>query len=475
MRSSTPKVLHGFGGRSLLGHAVVAASSLHPQQLVVVVGHGREAVIEHLTAIAPDARVAVQLEQLGTGHAVACALEQVDVPGGTLVVTYGDVPLLAPETLAALVDRHDDAGAAVTVLTAEVADPTGYGRIVRDADGEVERIVEHRDADEAQRAVREVNSGVYAFDAAALRDYLHRLDSGNDQGERYLTDVVSLARQDGRTVASLVIEDSLQTEGVNDRVQLAALAREANRRVLHRAMLDGVTVLDPASTWVDGTVRLHRDVVLLPGVHLEGATVVETGAVIGPECTVADTVVQQGAQVVRSHVRGARIGPQATVGPYSFLRPGTVLGPGAKVGAYVEVKASTVGAGSKVPHLSYVGDATIGEGSNIGAATVFVNYDGVAKHATTVGDHVRIGSDTMLVAPLTIGDGAYTAAGSVITDDVPAGAMAVGRARQRVIRGWVARRRAGTASAAAAAADPGGDDPRGLGHTAPGGGEGRAR
>jgi bifunctional UDP-N-acetylglucosamine pyrophosphorylase/glucosamine-1-phosphate N-acetyltransferase len=373
------------------------------------------------------------------------------------------------------VDRHDDAGAAVTVLTAEVADPTGYGRIVRDADGEVERIVEHRDADEAQRAVREVNSGVYAFDAAALRDYLHRLDSGNDQGERYLTDVVSLARQDGRTVASLVIEDSLQTEGVNDRVQLAALAREANRRVLHRAMLDGVTVLDPASTWVDGTVRLHRDVVLLPGVHLEGATVVETGAVIGPECTVADTVVQQGAQVVRSHVRGARIGPQATVGPYSFLRPGTVLGPGAKVGAYVEVKASTVGAGSKVPHLSYVGDATIGEGSNIGAATVFVNYDGVAKHATTVGDHVRIGSDTMLVAPLTIGDGAYTAAGSVITDDVPAGAMAVGRARQRVIRGWVARRRAGTASAAAAAENPGDDDPTGLGHTAPGGGEGRAR
>ncbi len=475
MRSATPKVLHGFAGRSLLGHAVAAASSLRPQQLVVVVGHGRDAVTAHLAAIAPGARVAVQNEQRGTGHAVACALEQVDVPAGTLVVTYGDVPLLAPETLARLVDRHDEAGAAVTVLTAEVADPSGYGRIVRDADGEVAQIVEHRDADDAQRAIAEVNSGVYAFDVAALRTYLARLDSGNDQGELYVTDVVRLARLDGRRVASLLLDDAVQTEGVNDRVQLAALAREANRRVLDAAMLAGVTVLDPASTWVDVTVQLHRDVVLLPGVHLEGATVVHSGAVIGPDCTVADTLVERDAQVVRSHVLGARIGPQASVGPYSFLRPGTVLATGAKVGAYVEVKASTVGAGSKVPHLSYVGDATIGEGSNIGAATVFVNYDGVAKHATTVGDHVRIGSDTMLVAPVTIGHGAYTAAGSVITEDVPPGAMAVGRARQRVIRGWVARRRAGTASAAAAVGDPGGDDAGGLGHTAPGAGEERAR
>ncbi len=477
MRSATPKVLHGFAGRSLLGHAVAAAASLQPDTLVVVVGHGRDLVVAHLEAIAPQARVAVQHEQRGTGHAVECALPQVPLDG-TVVVTYADVPLLTAETLAALVSAHTAAQAAVTVLTAQVPDPTGYGRVLRDASGALHEIVEHRDADEAQRAVGEINSGIYAFDGRALRTFLARLDSANDQGERYLTDVVALARADGLRVGTLRLDDPVQTQGVNDRVQLAALAREANRRLLEQWMRVGVTVVDPATTWVDVSVQLAPDVVLLPGVHLEGCTTVGEGAVVGPDCTVADSVVAAGASVVRSHVSGAHVGPQATVGPYSFLRPGTVLDAGAKVGAYVEVKASRVGAGAKVPHLSYVGDATIGEGSNIGAATVFVNYDGVAKHATTVGDHVRIGSDTMLVAPVVVGDGAYTAAGSVITDDVPPGAMAVGRARQRVIRGWVARRRAGTSSAAAAAraqaADPGDDEGGGVGQTAPRAGEGRA-
>jgi bifunctional UDP-N-acetylglucosamine pyrophosphorylase/glucosamine-1-phosphate N-acetyltransferase len=477
MRSSTPKVLHGFAGRSLLGHAVAAAESLHPDVLVVVVGHGRDRVAAHLAAIAPQARVAVQQQQRGTGHAVECALPQVP-SHGTVVVTYADVPLLTPATLAALVAEHSCAGAAVTVLTAQVPDPTGYGRVLRDASGAVEQIVEHRDADEAQRAVREINSGIYAFDAPALRTYLARLDSANEQGECYLTDVVRLARADGLPVGTLLLDDALQTQGVNDRVQLAALAREANRRLLEQWMRAGVTVVDPATTWVDVSVQLARDVTLLPGVRLEGSTAVGESAVVGPDCTLADTVVEAGASVVRSHVTGARIGAGASVGPYTFLRPGTVLGPDVKVGAYVEVKASTVGAGSKVPHLSYVGDATIGEGSNIGAATIFVNYDGVAKHTTTVGDHVRIGSDTMLVAPVEVGDGAYTAAGSVITEDVPPGAMAVGRARQRVIRGWVARRRAGTASATAAAraqaGDPDDHQGSGVGQTAPRAGEGRA-
>jgi bifunctional UDP-N-acetylglucosamine pyrophosphorylase/glucosamine-1-phosphate N-acetyltransferase len=263
---------------------------------------------------------------------------------------------------------------------------------------------------------------------------------------------VRLARSDGLRVATLVLDDAVQTEGVNDRVQLAALHAEHNRRALRAWMLEGVTVVDPATTWVDVDVVLERDVTLLPDVHLQGRTRVAEGASVGPDTTLVDTEVGPGARVVRSHVTGARIGAGATVGPYTYLRPGTVLGPDAKAGAYVEIKASTVGAGSKVPHLSYVGDATIGAGANIGAATVFVNYDGVAKHPTVVGDEVRIGSDTMLVAPVTVGDGAYTAAGSVITEDVPPGAMAVGRARQRTIAGWVARRRAGTPAAAAAAA-----------------------
>lgn len=481
MRSTTPKVLHSIGGRSLLGHAVVAAAGLSPRTLVVVVGHGRDQVSEHLAAFAPDARVAVQDDQLGTGHAVACALEQVDVADGTIVVTYGDVPLLSPETLAQLVATHESSQATVTVLTADLAEPSGYGRVVRDEDGQVVRIVEQRDADDAQRAITEINSGIYAFDGAALRRHLAGLGTDNNQGELYLTDVVALARQGGETVATLLVDDTWQTEGVNDRVQLATLGAELNRRVVTSWMRAGVTVIDPTSTWVEVSVTLERDVTLLPGVHLSGSTSVAEGAVVGPDTSLHDTVVEAGASVVRSHVTGARIGPGATVGPFTFLRRGSDLGENAKAGAYVEIKSSAVGAGSKVPHLSYVGDATIGKGANIGAATIFVNYDGVAKHRTTVGDEVRIGSDTMLVAPVSIGDGAYTAAGSVITDDVPPGAMGVGRARQRTIAGWVRRRRAGSPAARAAeaaeAARAGGvDNPSppsspdaDVGHTAPGG------
>lgn len=483
MRSSTPKVLHGIGGRSLLGHAVAAASQVHPATEVVVVGHGRDQVVAHLAAIAPDVSVAVQEEQHGTGHAVECALDQVDIGPGPLVVTYADVPLLTGQTLAALLAEHDRAGAAVTVLTAHLDDPTGYGRVVRDEGGAVAGIVEQRDADADQQAITEINSGIYVFDGAALRQYLNRLERDNDQGELYLTDVVRLARADGRAVASLTLTDPWQTAGVNDRVQLAALGAELNRRLLTAWMRAGVTVIDPASTWVDVDVTLERDVTVLPGVHLRGATRIGEGATIGPDSTVHETVVEAGASIVRSHVTGAHIGPGAMVGPFSYLRPGTTLGANAKVGAFVEVKASTVGNGSKVPHLSYVGDAEIGEHSNIGAATVVVNYDGVAKHRTTIGDHVRIGSDTMLVAPVTIGDGAYTAAGSVITEDVPPGAMGVGRARQRVIAGWVQRRRAGSAAAQAAqaavgrppdAGPPGSGSDTAVGQTSPGGRQGRA-
>ena len=451
MRSALPKVLHEIGGRSLVGHAVAAAGVLSAQRLVVVVGHGREAVTDHLARIAPDALVAVQDQQLGTGHAVQCALAEAgDVTGGTVVVTYGDVPLLEGRTLAALVAQHEGDGNAVTVLTALVADPTGYGRILRSADGSIEAIIEHRDATDAQRAIGEINSGIYAFRGSVLVDALARLSPDNDQGELYLTDVLALARAAGGRVAALVTDDVWQTEGVNDRVQLAAMRRELNDRVLDSLMRSGVTVVDPASTWVDVTVSVGQDATLEPGTILRGATEVGPLATVGPETQLVDCEVGQAASVVRSHATSARIGAEAQVGPYTFLRPGTVLEAGAKAGAYVEMKNAHVGAGSKVPHLSYVGDAEIGAGTNIGAATVFVNYDGVAKHRTVVGDEVRIGSDTMLVAPVTIGDGAYTAAGSVITEDVPPGALGLGRARQRTVAGWVLDRRAGTASARAA-------------------------
>lgn len=450
MRSATPKVLHPLLGRTLVGHAVTAARSLAPEHLVVVVGHGRDRVTEHLAQVDAEARTVVQEQQLGTGHAVGCALAALPPLRGTVVVTYGDVPLLTGETLAALVQAHAEGGHAVTVLTAEVEDPTGYGRVLRSADGSVTGIVEHKDADDAQRAVREVNSGIYAFDAEVLRAGLARLSTDNAQGELYLTDVLSHARADGGRVAALVTDDVWQVEGVNDRVQLARMRAELNRRVVEAAMRSGVTVEDPASTWLDVTVRLERDVVIRPGCQLLGATMVSEGALVGPDSTLEDVVVGAGASVVRSHCSGASLGEGATVGPFSFLRPGAVLGPGAKVGAFVEVKGSTIGAHSKVPHLSYVGDAQIGEHSNIGAATVFVNYDGVRKHRTVVGDHVRVGSDSMIVAPVTIGDGAYTGAGSVITKDVPAGALALKEGSQRTVEGWVERKRPGSPAAAAA-------------------------
>jgi len=452
MRSALPKVLHPVGGRPLLGHAVAAAQALDPESLVVVVGHGRERVGDYLAREFPSALIAVQETQNGTGHAVECALGVLPESAGVVVVTYGDVPLLSGETLLELLDQHTASGDAVTVLTAQVADPTGYGRVLRDAGGQVSHIVEHRDADDDQRAVREVNSGIYAFDGPLLRAALGRLEAGNAQGELYLTDVVGLARRDGRSVGALVTEDAWQVEGVNDRVQLAALHAELNRRTVQRWMREGVSVVDPASTWIEQTVTLEPDTRLLPGTRLHGRTHLARGAQVGPDSTLVDTLVGEDAVVRVAWCEGAEIGPAAAVGPFTFLRPGTVLAGHTKAGAYVEIKNSRVGQGSKVPHLSYVGDADIGRETNIGAATVVVNYDGVAKHRTVVGDHVRIGSDTMLVAPVDIGDGAYTAAGSVITDDVPPGAMGVGRARQRNVEGWVERRRAGTASAEAARA-----------------------
>jgi bifunctional UDP-N-acetylglucosamine pyrophosphorylase / glucosamine-1-phosphate N-acetyltransferase len=452
MRSATPKVLHELGGRSMLGHVLAAAAPLGAAHTLVVVGAGREAVTEHLARIAPSARAVIQDEQRGSGHAAALALAEIPSVEGPVLLVNGDAPLLRPETLGALAGEHATSGAVLTVLTADVADPTGLGRIVRADDGRVLAIVEERDATPEQKAIREINAGAYLGDAAALRAALARIGQDNDQGEQYVTDVLGLLVAGGRPVGGHRAEDPDDVLGCNERRKLAARRRTLNDRVLDALMLSGVTVVDPATTWVDVTASVAPDAVLQPGVQLLGTTRVATGAVVGPDSTLTDCTVGEGAGVVRSHCSGAEIGPEASVGPFSYLRPGTRLARGAKVGAYVETKNAEVGEGSKVPHLTYVGDATIGEGSNIGAATVFVNYDGVAKHHTTVGSHVRVGSDTMLVAPVTVGDGAYTAAGSVITEDVPPGAMAIARGVQRNVGGWVRRRRAGTPSAVAAAA-----------------------
>ncbi len=442
MRSATvPKVLHALGGRSMLGHVVRAARELDPEHLVVVVGHAREQVSAALAELDPGARAVVQEQQRGTGHAVRVALDALGPLSGTVVVVPGDAPLLRAETLRALVQHHVEERASTTLLTAVLDDPTGYGRVVRDPSGTVTAVVEHKDADEATRAVHEVATSVYAFDAVALRDALGALTSDNAQGEEYLTDVVGLHRTAGRVVAASLAELPGETMGVNDRVQLSEAARLLRDRLVERHQRAGVTVVDPQTTWLDVDVELSPDVVLHPGCQLHGRTRVSAAAEVGPDSTLTDCEVGEGARVVRTHATCATIGAGAEVGPFPYLRPGTRLLSSSKAGAFVEIKASEVGEGSKVPHLSYVGDATIGTGSNIGAATVFVNYDGRTKHRTTVGDGVRIGSDTMLVAPLTVGDGAYTAAGSVITQDVPPGSLGVGRARQRNIEGWVARMR----------------------------------
>jgi bifunctional UDP-N-acetylglucosamine pyrophosphorylase/glucosamine-1-phosphate N-acetyltransferase len=456
MKSATPKVLHPVCGRSLVGHVVAASRALGPEHLVVVVGHGREQVTQHLAAADPGALIAVQHEQLGTGHAVRTGLEELARSGvalpdrGTVVVTYGDTPLLTTATLAALAAAHEAEGNAVTVLTAHVPDPAGYGRIVRGADGKVTAIVEQKDADEAQRAITEINSGVYAYDAGLLALALGKVTTDNAQGEEYLTDTLAILRADGHAVGAFTAADHREIAGVNNRVQLAEARRVLNDRLLTAAMLDGVTVVDPASTWVDVTVTFAPDAVVHPNTQLRGTTAVGPGAEVGPNCTLTDTSVGGGAKVSNTVADQAEIGEGAGVGPFAYLRPGTKLGAGAKAGTYVEMKNAVVGEGTKVPHLSYVGDATIGEYTNIGAASVFVNYDGEAKHHTTIGSYCKTGSDNMFVAPVTVGDGAYTAAGSVITKDVPAGSLAVARGQQRNIEGWVARKRPGSAAAQAA-------------------------
>ncbi|MBJ7357978.1 MAG: bifunctional UDP-N-acetylglucosamine diphosphorylase/glucosamine-1-phosphate N-acetyltransferase GlmU, partial [Nocardioides sp.] len=370
MKSKTMKVLHRVAGRSMIGHVLAAVQETSPLRIVTVVGHQREQVAAHVHELAPEAMLAVQEEQHGTGHAVRMAMDAVVSSGqrlrGTVLVAYADTPLLQGESLVRFAAEHEAAQRAVSILSGLVDDPHGYGRVVRNAEGDVEAIVEEKDATEEQRAIREINSGILAFDAEFLLDALPRIGNDNAKGEYYLTDTVQLAREQGLHVGAHPIDDVWQTEGANDRAQLAALGAELNRRIVTRWMRDGVTVMDPATTWVDADVVLAEDVTILPGVQLLGATVVAEDAVVGPDTTLKDCEIGRGARVVRTHGELAVIGDEATVGPFAYLRPGTQLGARGKIGTFVETKNAEIGDGAKVPHLSYVGDAEIGEGTNIG-------------------------------------------------------------------------------------------------------------
>ena len=437
MKSKKPKVAHEILGKPLVRWVADVARAAGAGRVVTVVGHGRE-VVEPIVA---DTEIVVQQRRLGTADAVLCCADALAGFEGSVVVLSGDCPLVTPETIRALIEERERTDAAVVVLTMDLPDPFGYGRIIRDGDGGLARIVEQKDASPEEAAVTECNAGFYCFEARALFDSLSQVGSDNAQGELYLTDVVAIAREAGLPVRALPADDPAECLGVNSRAQLAEAAKHLQRRINAHHLAAGVTMADPDLVWIGPDVRIDADVELLPMTMLFGATSVGEDSVVGPNARLTDTKVGRGCAIDETIAVGARVDDGATCGPRAYLRPGAHLCEGAKAGTHVEIKKSTVGKGSKVPHLSYVGDATIGEGVNLGAGTITCNYDGHRKFPTTIGDGAFVGSDTMLVAPVEVGDGAVVGAGSTITKDVPADALAVARARQRNIEGWAARKR----------------------------------
>jgi bifunctional UDP-N-acetylglucosamine pyrophosphorylase/glucosamine-1-phosphate N-acetyltransferase len=449
MKSALPKVLHSIAGRSLLEHVMVAVSDLAPREIRVVVGAHKDLVTEVIREKFPEVESVFQEVRGGTGHALRLALEGRELSGDVLVCA-GDTPLLTAQSLNELLSHHRESRANATVLTAEVPEPYGYGRVIRQADGSLLRIVEESDATEEERKTLEINSGVYLFSGAKLKNALTELRKDNSQNEEYLTDLIEIIRNRDGGVGTYLIDDFTEILGVNDKSQLAECAAIMRDRINHALMLSGVVIVDPLTTWIDLSVEVDIDVRIEPGTSIAGQSIIESGSIIGPRTTLIDVKVGKNASVIESYCLKSEIGDGAKIGPYSHLREGSLIASSARVGSFVELKNASIGMGSKVPHLSYVGDAIIGVESNIGAGAIFVNYDGVEKHQTNVGDHVRIGSDSMLIAPITIGDGAYTGAGSVITEDVPAGALGIGRAKHVNILGWVAKKRKGSKSAKAA-------------------------
>jgi len=437
MHSATAKLLHPLCGRPMVAWPLAAAREAGAQQIVVVDSPERR-----LEAVLNGVTVVEQSEPRGTADAVRAAAAHIE-RGRTVIVLNGDAPLIRPATIAGLAEAHEHSGAAATLATATLKDPAGYGRVIRAPDGTVERVVETKvagDATELELHVREVNAGLYAFDGGELLDALEQLGTENAQGELYLPDVLSVIRSHERGVLAYELSDPAETFGVNDRADLARVSAVAQARIHDRLMCSGVTIVNPAATVVDADVECAADATIAPFSNLHGATRVGSGSTIGPLTTLIDSSVGEGSAVVHSYAVEAEIGNRVSVGPFAYLRPGTVLREGSKAGTFVEIKNSTIGAGSKVPHLSYIGDADVGEGSNLGASTITANYDGSRKHRTTIGDRVKTSVDTTLVAPVEVGDDAYTAAGSVITKDVPPGSLGIARERQRNVEGYAKRR-----------------------------------
>jgi bifunctional UDP-N-acetylglucosamine pyrophosphorylase/glucosamine-1-phosphate N-acetyltransferase len=455
MHSSVPKALHDLCGRPLVCWPVHAALEAGAERVVVV-----DSPAGALATVLPDGvEIVVQPQANGTGGAVLAAGPGIDAQLPVLICA-GDVPLVSAAVIADLIEAHERTAAGATVLSTVLSDPTGYGRVVRDADGLVARVVETKlgaDATQEELAIHEINSGVYVFDGAALLEVLPRLSADNAQGELYLTDALAHVRASGAKVGVLMIDDAGVALGVNDRAQLAAVRALAQRAINRAHMHAGVTILDPESTYIDVGVVIGEDTTIEPGTHLRGATAVGGGATIGPQATVIDSQIGDRATVRMAWLQEATVHAGATVGPFAYLRPGTVLHEDAKAGTFVEIKNSDIGRGARVPHLSYIGDADVGDEANLGAATITANYDGRAKHRTRIGRRVRTGVDTTLVAPVTVGEDAYTGAGSVLTEDVPAGALAIARAGQVNVDGY-ARRREDTAGTGGPAAPPGGTD-----------------
>jgi bifunctional UDP-N-acetylglucosamine pyrophosphorylase/glucosamine-1-phosphate N-acetyltransferase len=440
MRSSLPKMLHPVCGRAMVAWPILAAREAGAGRVVAIVSPNQNIV----PGLPDKVQIVTQPQPDGTGGAIRAALPLIE-EAETVLVLSGDVPLLSAETISGLLESHAASGAAATMLTIELDDPGSYGRVVRTGSGEVERVVEAKTAGDAtaeQLAIREVNAGTYAFQATPLAKALAGLSNDNAQGEYYLPDVLPALREAGHSVGAYLADDLAVTMGVNNRADLAEVETEARRRILEAHMLAGVTVVDPASTWVDAEVEIAADARLEPGTSLRGLTEVGAGSTIGPMSTLTDSKLGENVSVPHSYLVECDVRDGALVGPFAYLRPGAVLEPGAKAGTFVEVKNSRIGEGAKVPHLAYVGDAEVGAGSNLGAGTITANYDGFRKNRTTIGENARLGVDTMLIAPVEVGDGAYTGAGAVIKSDVPEGALAVSENEQRNIEGYAERKAA---------------------------------
>lgn len=439
MKSRLPKVLHRAGGRTMLEQVLHQVRAAGIKDCCVVVGHGAEEVRASLPAD-EHLRFALQMPQLGTGHCVQQAMPHIPAESEAVMIVCGDTPLLTAETLAALGHKFKAAKADGIILTAIMADPTGYGRIIRGAGGNVCAIIEEKDATAEQKAVREINTGAYIFRHSALKAALTRLDNHNAQGEYYLTDVIRLIAEDGGKIDTISTDDPIETTGVNDRAQLAEAAAELYRRKARELMLGGVTIIDPANTYIDQQVTVGADTIIYPGVQLRGETHIGAGCTIDSDCIITDSTVGDNCTLIKAVLDKATVGNGANIGPFAYLRPGTRLLENVKIGDFAEVKNSVIGSGSKIPHLSYIGDAEVGSGVNIGCGTITCNYDGVNKHKTVIGDDVFIGSNTNLVAPVSVGSGAFVAAGSTITKAVSPDALAVERARQTEIAGWAAEK-----------------------------------